>query len=94
MQKIIIETEYSNYSTDVKKVDGAILKDGTQFISVDITGHNWGEGSPCDSKEEAIESIKSCIKSHNLKEKDIEFKDTTGEITKGELFGSDLNKWF
>lgn len=34
-------------------------KDGAEYISVSMEGHNYGSSSPCDTNEEVERSIKS-----------------------------------
>jgi hypothetical protein len=81
-KKFIVKIEYDAYNSGDEK-------DGKTFISVsgeDSTeGKNsYGFGSPCDSKEEAIESILHFLKKDaygnprpEVKMKDIELTNTT-----------------
>ena len=88
--KFEIDIHYSNFTTDCK--DGT-FKEGDQFISIDVSTHQAGYGSPCKSRKEAVESIRSYIfsKEHELevkvKPKDVKLKDSTDlRITIQEIF--------
>ena len=93
--KIQIEVEYSTYDKSVDK------KGGKQFISVNYSRGNGGGCSPCDSREEALESMKGAVTidcygdSIQVSEKDVELIDNTDlNFTKGEILGQDLKRWF
>lgn len=87
--EVNIDLHYSNYSTD-----GEGFVEGQRFISVGIEHHNAGSGSPCDSRKEAIQSIKSYMDSRGLWSKKITLKDDTDlNITIGEIKGQSLLSW-
>jgi len=79
--KIIIRITKSNYS------DG--VYNGREYTSVSYSGRTYGGGSPCDTEEEVLRSIKSAeetIKSNGDTSKIIDER-TSGKETP-------LNKWF
>lgn len=99
--KLKIEIEYSTYSESVEN------KGGKQFIGVrwdkfrDTGGLVSGGASPCDTREEAIKSMKSIVSKDDyeneteIKAKDIDLDDKTDlNFTLGEILGQDLNRWF
>lgn len=66
---------YSHFSTN-----GDNFKEGDKFISVSISMHNQGMGSPCLNRQEALESARWYLKDNKVTKVDeIEFQDTTDE---------------
>ena len=89
METFKIKISYSNFATD-----GENFKEGDQFISVGVEGHNRGSGSPCKTKGEALESLRYSVKEYGITERNlVEYKDETGLIPRGDLFGQNLLAW-
>ena len=98
-EQVEIKIEYDYFSTD-----GESFKEGNRFIGLSINSNkNRGMGSPCKRKEDVIDSIKNYIfndgyedgKKLNTIEKDVVLVNKTDlDITKGDIFGQSLRKWF
>jgi len=106
-EKFEVKISYSHFSTDCHPDTPPEhqFKEGDRFISVSISGHNRGSGSPCRSREEAIEDIRRYIFSDGYDNgekldtqiKDVDFKDETDlNITLQEIFKQNsgtLTRW-
>ena len=93
-EKFAIEIEDDSYTTNDER-------QGKRFYGVNIDGKNRGMGSPCDTREEAINSIRGYIfddgfgKKIDTQPSDITLIDKTDlKISVGEIFGQDLKRWF
>lgn len=101
MKECEVKIEYGHFSCDSSNDSGEDVeekyrfKKGDRYISADCDIKNAGMGSPCRTKEEAINSLKIYLKNHDIKQEEVEFTNTTEEDIKlGDLYGSNLNQWF